>query len=609
MADDSYIVAAQGCEPDLEGYPCSFTVEELKAINNLFQHYIFKRREKGERNTVRLWTSCCHREAAPYALLHELMTGDMVQFATAKHNDEVTCPFCGEHATLKELGRIGKAKSLEECIAVIVLKAGEKGELYANGFWAWKGYNYFRRGEHVRDETVFSLEPLFRFTACYKFEPGRATMHERGYENQWKTVVETLARPRGRKKITEPCMKGGGIYLQYVGYYVIGFSEIEKSVFKYCQYDRFHGHSNERYTRLHFALMRYLAAASLYPKAVEMLMRGGMAGLVTDLVYSRKKNADLINWEEPDPRKAFGLDGQEMSAWRTQAKMDSDVLRLYKYFRKKKTPVSFEDARTLESKLHEYATTEFMKRCGLYHIKPMRLFAYLERCCAANCFHSGTNWTMDHTFRIWRDYIDAAATLKYDLSFEPVLMPKALMQAHDTAVDEVNRRREEARRIAAAEERAREAEERAKREAERKVMEAQERKRAVKLKKRCAFAYGGYLIRPACTSEEIVAEGVALKHCVGGYAGRHMEGKLVICFLRLAAEPDKPLVTIELSTKGKFVQAHGFANDRGQPPAIETYGNIIGPWLTWIENGSKRDKDGNPVLDKPGKEEGTVHAA
>lgn len=74
------------------------------------------------------------------------------------------------------------------------------------------------------------------------------------------------------------------------------------------------------------------------------------------------------------------------------------------------------------------------------------------------------------------------------------------------------------------------------------------------------FSDGKYFIRQPLSVGEITAEGKALKHCVGGYAKRHAEGKLTILFIRKADSPETPLYTMELSNTGKVVQVRGLCN-------------------------------------------------
>ena len=78
------------------------------------------------------------------------------------------------------------------------------------------------------------------------------------------------------------------------------------------------------------------------------------------------------------------------------------------------------------------------------------------------------------------------------------------------------------------------------------------------------FSAAGFILRPAFTGSEIVAEGNALKHCVGGYVQRYKDGGTNICFLRNEDEPNTPRYTVEFSKSGVMVQCRGYGNDVGE---------------------------------------------
>ena len=118
---------------------------------------------------------------------------------------------------------------------------------------------------------------------------------------------------------------------------------------------------------------------------------------------------------------------------------------------------------------------------------------------------------------------------------------------------------------------------------------------------------------PPLNADEIVKEGESLKHCVGGYADRHINGTTTILFLRDREKPGKPLVTIEFRG-GKIIQIHGWDDERtpckANPKKISPrtiYKDFLDGWLAWIEGGSKRDKQGYPVI--PNKKKKEVHVA
>ena len=187
----------------------------------------------------------------------------------------------------------------------------------------------------------------------------------------------------------------------------------------------------------------------------------------------------------------------------------------------------------------------------------------------------------------WCDYIDAAKYIGYNLKNDVFLLPKDLMKAHDKAT-ETQTALQKARRA--------------------KEAGKKETARLKSLAKSYTYTDGRWLIRPPLNADEIVAEGKALKHCVGGYADRHINGNTTILFLRDRERPGKPLVTIEFRG-GKIIQIHGWDDERtpckANPKQIsprEIYKDFLDGWLAWIEGGSKRDKQGYPVISNKKKE-------
>lgn len=74
------------------------------------------------------------------------------------------------------------------------------------------------------------------------------------------------------------------------------------------------------------------------------------------------------------------------------------------------------------------------------------------------------------------------------------------------------------------------------------------------------YHFGNLFIRQPESYDEIITEGKALHHCVGGYAERHSKGVLHIMFIRARDRPDKPFYTAEISTQGEIVQVRGLKN-------------------------------------------------
>ena len=134
---------------------------------------------------------------------------------------------------------------------------------------------------------------------------------------------------------------------------------------------------------------------------------------------------------------------------------------------------------------------------------------------------------------------------------------------------------------------------------ENKKREANAQEYLRKYKKLYCFSDENFLIMVPTTADEIIKEGKEQRHCVGGYAARHLEGKLAICFLRSKAEPDKALYTIEMHGK-KVQQIQGRGNSTPLTPEAKGF---FENWKAWVKDGSRRDRKGNPKFIKINKGE------
>lgn len=534
------------------------TESELAEVNSWFDPYIFYKTVKSGREIT---ASCCGRREVIYPALERTQTPELWALMRARHNDTAVCPFCGRTGTVKCAGRT--RDSFRKAVYKPVVFLREKyGGLMALAAWVRK--QYLPGAEQ--------LGPEFKITHAYSFTPGRVddtTYWFGGREEHF--AVKGDYRPR-KQRIKEPFMDGYGCMFSYVSYRVIGLDAIGKSAFRYCGYERFaDGEGPE-----HSGLMGFLGACCFYPRDVEMLLKSGAGKLVWDLVYRGCKNADVYRWGETDVKKAFGLDGQELRAF-AAAGYDLDLLRVYKCMRRNGLRHSFALAQEIKNTVPDGVKgfRKFIRRCRDIGQEPARVMRWLSKDppCARYSI------SRRQRYKLWKDYIDFCAELGYDLKDETVAMPKDFMRKHDEAAAAVA----EKQRI----------------ELEKRQLE-KEREYAESLEKRALkydFAMDGLFIRVARTHGEVVAEGNALKHCVGGYAARHIEGKTTILFLRNAEHPDLPMVTVEMDGD-RLRQAHGYRNDVfGQSPLV-TYKEFFDAWRDWLHRGSPRKKDGTPKLRK-----------
>ena len=141
--------------------------------------------------------------------------------------------------------------------------------------------------------------------------------------------------------------------------------------------------------------------------------------------------------------------------------------------------------------------------------------------------------------REYADYLDMCEKQHYDLKNSFVLFPKDLQKSHD--------------RVA----------ERIKIKADMKMRE--DFQAAYKrVKGQLDFEWDGMKIVYPASLDEIITEGHALHHCVGGYVSKVAARKTMILFLRRCEAADKPFYTVEV-LNGEVAQVRGIGNCDATP--------------------------------------------
>ena len=540
--------------PDIDVSECE------REINSFFKAYMFYRNENGGRYYQ---TSCCLKSG--YMGESRLHTDRELQFMQAAHNEMGICPFCGSVVTYKCIGRLGKKKNLLEYQPVVILKAKD-GDIYARAFWTCKDYNELDMLPDVK------LCAAYRFHAGINRRWGVAWQYSPGYGGI-RTVTMAGKYKTTERPITEP-LKDIGYVAYHVAYHVVGLSEISESNFKYCCYKEL-----EEKKTLRANLMRLLTVASLYPDKVEMLRKSGLDFIVKDLVDNGRKDSAFFNWDAASYKTAFKVTKQELKLAR-ELDIDSDDLTRYMKLHRE-VPL-----RTLDeiSRFLKWWKTEFYTLCenGSQEIK--KSWKYIKKQSEHIEGHDVRPSIYD-SYIYWRDYLQMGSDLGWATREDAVRYPRNIQIAHDRAREELEAKRQRE-------------EEEAQMARLNKLRELEESRRDIlnERKRKYNISAGGYFIRVAESGKEILNEGRALQHCVGGYAERHLRGDTTILFLRRVETPDKPLYTIEMNIN-RLMQIHGYRNDYGAAAKPrEEMAWLIDPWLAWLEAGSKRDKNGQPKI-------------
>ncbi len=553
---------------------------DVEEINGLFDSYIFRRKSTGE-----VWTTCCRR--------HETLPEDALIW-TKKHvpeprgywhnasgKNQTACPFCGRMGTVKDLRYTGRRENLAQWRRFALLRWDGRA-LWAVCAWAKKNYASIEYG--------LTAAPEVLERAVYRFGRDAVESAFRGYwHGDWHALRRDAYSDFEKKTVDEPFTFN---FDEGTGYSVVGADAIGKSPIRYCCAEKWVPHYNE--------VMKYLHLAHVYPRKVEMLMKAGMAQVVYDLAKRGVKHAAVLDWKAGDTRRAFKVPPEALRDFlraTPENKRDIGVLELWRTLQKRGERAGMEET----AEVHDFISTHLSaardaKRWG---VSPLRLYRYLDDQWHCNIGAAAMAWT---------DYVDMAEKQGLALYRSDVIMPGDLKQRHDAMVEERNRRLAEERERREAAWRQEEAERQKQKAEERRLLGKSYEERRKKLERKYSYSADGYQIIVPANEEEIIEEGRVLKHCVGGYAERHIKGSTTILFMRKEKAPGKPWLTIEI-LDGKLQQIHGFRNEgihttegRFAPDPRELYRDFLDTWLELVKNGSRRKKDGTPIVPKSKKE-------
>lgn len=534
--------------------------DEMELYENAFTQYAFY---IPVRHGVRAyWFSCCETAAVVSRKKDAYQCADLM---SSKHGQGVLCPMCGRQVVNMCLGRLragrnsGTYQNLFErknvvrlftAGAGVMIEAGvlscewEPGEARYDGF-----FNDGPLDGVPLPESIVDWEPIRRYYAA----PGQVLSWRKLWSG-WEPVKKATPFPF-------PAQKLGWFDPEAGQYEVLGAASIQESSMRYCGIEWLAEGFDWGYSFYGRYMVPFLLLAAKYPQ-VEMLCKMGYAKIVFRMMDG---DGQGFNWRAKTPADFFRLSKADFKLFRRSG-LNPEELRQYRqipdvdfqaYCREKQR---LTDARAKDSLV---LINELAQRCGV----PLhRAVSYVLKIGSAV---------------MWRDYLQAAARLNLDLSRQDVAMPKHLQARHDEAVATVKF-----------------ADDKAKAEHYRRTI-------LPALRQQYSFAYDGLEIIVPEDDAQIIAEGRALKHCVGGYAARHLDGKLAILFLRRQDEPEKPYITIEMNGM-LLVQAHGYRNEFDGSEAPRTrHKEFFDIWLTWVLNGSRRLSNGDPLIPRT-KEEKTA---
>ena len=545
--------------------------EEEKRIRALFPQYLFFRNEylddgwSVSSDPVRLCTCTACGES------FEAVRGNYSRGRL--HHERCNCPQCGAVVEGIAAGKYKyDMKSLERWVKVAVTRAGEKGELLVVAGNARRIFKH----DCLTGDLDFYPEKKYYF--------GTEGCCEWKAEQQWEGCRRAGIDWIPTKTVGDPFQPNWMGYADYDGSYsVIGIGDaLPYTILRYSQVIEFY--ERQAYVDLDHdrparGVLKYLAWYMVHPQ-LEMAVKFGLRDAVEQLISEGRKNAELLNWRAKTPAQFLRLSKQDAKRFLNQ-EMSFDDLKAIKLGKDMSISVYLEICENIGGRDNMKELMKCAAVTGVSGRDAARYVAKLRPECARYAVPPR------QIIRTWLDYLHMAQKLGYDLSVPTVAMPKDLQERHDAASQMMYLKSHED-----------------------ELKKYKTRRR--NLEKKYRFQMGGYCIVIPTSGDEIVREGKTLQHCVGGYAARHMAGTTTILFLRKTRTPGRSFLTLEMDRKeGKDVirQIHGYKNERyggpTKPPAVlspeERFAWFLGPWLEWVNAGSERDRDGNPIL--PGAEE------
>lgn len=546
----------------------SLSADEEDAIRGMFPQYLFFHNAEaddngygsaGGENVRQCYVTCCR----------EGYEATRANYPRGKvHNEKVTCPFCGKTLTGKAVYKYRYSMpSLESWVKTAVASPTEDGGLLIEAGDARRRFTWDEL------EGVIDWYPSKR----YYFNRGEVQMWYYAVI-RWGCAEEKEVDWRTESSIKEPFAPNMMGYNYWDGTYrIVGLTEaLERSSFKYCQLMNYYrdyigadldGAEPARY------MVKYLAQYALHPQ-IEMAVKFGLHQAVMELVEIGRKSARLLNWDAKTPDAFLRMSKEDARSF-LKNEMGFDDLKDWKETAKSKSLseyIRLTESVGSKSNLREIAACA--KKAGVELEKAARYVTGFGCLC-----WRGGGPPIGQVISTWKDYLDMAATMHYDLSEPTVAMPKNLQERHDAAAELIRHQANEA-----------------------ELKRYKKRRRM--LEKKYAFAMGGLCVLIPTGSQEIVREGQTLHHCVGGYAKRHVDGAVTILFLRKERTPGRSFLTIELHEERgqvKIRQIHGYKNEnyskgkKTATPPREKYAWFLDAWLAWVNDGSQRDKEGRPV--------------
>ena len=460
---------------------------------------------------------------------HQFVNADI----KVKHNENFICINCLETVMAKA---IGFNRQNVQCKGSFVIYYSVNGTLYAKAvrveqyFAPCYEFELFQR----------NLEPKYRYHQYYYYVFERKSArrynqisHIENINGKWEWIYEWAEM----KTIRNLPMYSGMGYVGFDNAIPVNIKAIQESDLKYSEVLSYS--DSNAYDQLTY-LLYYVKRNNL-----EYIQKSGSTKL-TKAILENGYMKRAINWKSNNLLKMLNLN-------RTEFKLLQGKIELYEtyiWWRKEYPKGSPEQLIAAAEKfgMSLGTVTNLIKKTG-YNI--FRITRYLTEQNIGSI--------------LYRDYIQQCIKLKYNLHDTAICFPHNFHEMHTRLSDIIRYK----------------ADEETNHELTSRLVERQQ----------FEFSYKSLILIQPKDVAEIIGEGKALCHCVGGYAERHAKGQTNIFFIRQRDKPDTPYYTIEVSNKFNIIQCHGYKNDKdGKPDEIKEFEQVYTKYLEELRNGNNIDR-------------------
>lgn len=451
-----------------------------------------------------------------------------------------TCPNCGARVScVLEDGCAFAANYIENIVAV---QKGTDGKTVFFRQWLLRR-DHTARWEHIEDFLHETVRYAIRGAKTAKWQKqGKYTYYMRTerYElDEW-------------SRWSDNRIYDGGYY-----FYTGGIEEaLSGTAMQYADLEGYLEESGHNRNPIYF--LEYHAK---YP-VIEFLWKAGYRNIVHNRIFGMdRENRNAILWERKKLKECFKFPLRILKLMPPEEWKLDDVQRanyLWKNYGERITDAEMQTA--LQSRTDVQSLTGAMPYAGIG-----KILKYIQKQTEKRKEEKGhTTYTPEGIIRAYRDYLRECEQLHFDLHDREILFPKDLVAAHDRTMKQIAFEKNKA--------------------------DQEKFQKAVEKLEKFAWSGGEFFIRPAREQMELMAEGKALHHCVGGYIKRMAEGETAIFFLRKVSEPDKPFYTLELQKK-RVIQCrteHNASYDR--KPDVKKF---VDMWMEKVvkSGGKKKAKE------------------